>query len=354
MRKFIMNWSVIGIVLLSLELVGCGKTETVKEIPLVRSQTVKMDNLKQEASYAGEVRGRYETSLAFQVGGKIIKRNVELGSVVQPGEILMEIDGKDIVQTVNVSAAQVASAESQLNLAATNLERYRILCEQGAISRAQLDQYQNAYEVSLAAVRQTTAQYRQGSNQLGYSTLVADRAGVISSLTAEAGQVVSAGQVVLTLVQDGEQEIQINIPESRIDEIRNAQQVSIGFWALPEVTVRGKIREISPVADKVSRTYAVRVSLINPPASVKLGMTANVVIGNSTNQQAVYIPLTSMYQTGSVPNVWIIKDGVVSLRPVKVGVFGDGKIQILEGLQDGDVIVTGGVQKLREGEKVRI
>ncbi len=355
MKKTIANWGVIAILLLSFEIVGCSKVETVKtEVPLVRSQVVKMDAAGQGASYAGEVRGRYETPLAFQVSGKIIKRNVELGSVVQPGDVLMEIDGKDIVQTVNVSAAQVASAESQLNLAANNLERYRTLCEQGAISRAQLDQYQNAYEVSLAAVRQTTAQYRQGNNQLGYSTLVADRAGVISSLTAEAGQVVSAGQSVLTIVQEGEHEIQINIPENRIDQIRNVQQVSISFWALPGVVVEGRVREISPVADKISRTYGVRVSLINPPTSVKLGMTANVAIGSSTNQQAVYIPLTSIYQTGNVPNVWMIKDGVVSLQPVKVGAFGDGKIQILEGLQDGDVIVTGGVQKLREGEKVRI
>ena len=355
MHKSISSGIIIFILFVSLSLTGCSKTTTVKEeIPLVRSQTINMDNSGQVANYSGEVRGRYETQLAFQVGGKIIKRNVQLGSIVNAGDVLMEIDGKDITQTVNISAAQVASAESQLSLAATNLERYRQLYEQGAISQAQLDQYQNAYQVALAAVHQSSAQYTQGANQLGYSSLVADSAGVISSISAEAGQVVSAGQSVITLVKEGDREIEINVPENRIEEMRNAQQVRISFWALPDASVEGRVREISPVADTVSRTYKIRVTLINPPVGINLGMTANVAIANATQQQAAYIPLTAIYQTGDTPNVWIIKDDVVSVRPVKVGSFGDGKIQILGGLQDGEVIVTAGVQKLREGQKVHL
>ena len=313
-----------------------------------------MDDFGQSASYAGEVRGSYETPLSFQVSGKIIKRNVELGSVVHPGDILMEIDSKDIQQTVNINSAQVYSAESQLNLAQSNLERYRQLLEQGAVSRAQFDQYQNTYEVALAAVRQLSAQYVQGANQLGYSTLSSDSAGVISSISVEAGQVVSAGQSVLTLVKDGEREVEINIPENRIEELRRSRQIAVSFWALPGVFAEGKVREISPMADKVSRTYKVRIALINPPPDMNLGMTSNVTVQNSTVHQKVYIPLSAIYQTGDTPNVWVINNGVVTLRPIKVGAFGESKVQVLEGLQDGDVIVIAGVQKLREGQKVRI
>ena len=349
------SFNTISILTICLIIVGCSQATTkVEEAPLVRSQTVKMDGNGKNASYSGEVRGRYETQLAFQVSGKIIQRNVELGSIVSPGDVLMEIDTKDIQQTVNISSAQVYSAQSQLNLAQSNLERYRKLYEQGAISGAQLDQYQNAYNVALAAVRQSSAQYTQGANQLGYTTLVSDSPGVISSIGAEAGQVVSAGQTVLTLVQDGEREVEINIPENRVDELRKAGQINVSFWALPDILTGGKVREISPMADKISRTYRVRISLINPPPGMKLGMTANVIVANSTGQQTAYIPLAAIYQTGDTPNVWVINNDVVSLRPIKVGAFGDNKIQVLEGLQDGDVIVTAGVQKLREGQKVRI
>lgn len=354
MKKSMVNCGVILLLLVSVSFTGCSKTEPVKEeMPRVRSQVVNLAASGQEAAYSGEVRGRYETQLAFQVSGKILKRSVELGSVVNSGDVLMEIDAKDITQTVTITSAQVASAKSQLSLAEANLARYRKLYEEGAVSHMQLDQFQNAYEVALANARQATAQYTQGANQLGYSTLLADSAGVISGIHAEAGQVVSAGQPVITLVTDGEREIEIHVPENRIDEMRNARQVRVSFWALPGVTVEGTVREVSPVADKVARTYKVRISLINPPPDIQLGMTASVAVADSSGQQAVYIPLTAIYQTGDTPNVWVINDGIVSLRPVKAGVFGDGRIQILEGLQQGDVIVTAGVQKLREGQKVR-
>lgn len=355
MQKSIVSCTVIFSLALSLMLTGCAKTAAVKEeIPLVRSQVVKIDAGGQKAIYSGEVRGRYETQLAFQASGKIIKRYVELGSAVKSGEVLMEIDAKDIQQTVSISSAQVASAQSQLSLAQTNLERYRKLYEQGAVSRAQLDQCQNAYEVAAAAARQASAQYIQGANLLSYSSLVADSAGVITSVNAEVGQVVSAGQPILTLVKDGEREIEINVPESRIDEMRKVQQVSVSFWALPGVTAMGKVREISPVADKITRTYKVRISLINAPAGVNLGMTASVAVFSTAKQQSFYIPLSAIYQTGDTPQVWVIEDGVVNLRPIKVGVFGDEQVQVLEGLQAGDVIVTAGIHKLREGQKVRL
>lgn len=355
MSKALTRYAGVSILILAILLAGCARTEPVKEeAPLVRTQKMQLNGNGQSSGYPGEVRGRYETQLAFQVSGKISKRNVELGSVVNAGDVLMEIDAKDIQQTVNITSAQMASAESQLNLAQSNLERYRKLFEQGAVSRAQLDQYENAYEVAAAAVRQTAAQYTQGANQLGYSALVADSTGVIAAVNAEAGQVVSAGQVVLTLVKDGEREIEISIPENRIEDLRNAQQIRVTFWALPDVTVEGKVREISPVADKITRTYKARISLQNPPAGVNLGMTANVAVASAVSRQAVYIPLAAIYQTGDTPGVWVVANETVSLRPVKVGAFGDGQIQVLEGLQDGDVIVTAGVQKLREGQKVRL
>ena len=355
MSKALTRYAGVSMLILAILLAGCARTEPVKEeAPLVRTQKMQLNGNGQSSGYPGEVRGRYETQLAFQVSGKISKRNVELGSVVNAGDVLMEIDAKDIQQTVNITSAQMASAESQLNLAQSNLERYRKLFEQGAVSRAQLDQYENAYEVAAAAVRQTAAQYTQGANQLGYSALVADSTGVIAAVNAEAGQVVSAGQVVLTLVKDGEREIEISIPENRIEDLRNAQQIGVTFWALPDVIVEGKVREISPVADKITRTYKARISLQNPPAGVKLGMTANVAIASAGSRQAVYIPLAAIYQTGDTPGVWVVANETVSLRPVKVGAFGDGQIQVLEGLQDGDVIVTAGVQKLREGQKVRL
>ena len=184
-----------------------------QHVVLVRTQIVNDKNANQQFTYSGEVHGRVESQLAFQVGGKIVKRNVELGSRVSAGDILMQIDPKDILQTVNSSSAQVSSAQAQLRLAESNLRRYRQLYEQEAVSRAQYDQYINAYEAALAASRQASSQYSQGANQLDYSSLRASAAGIVSAVNAEAGQVVSAGQPILTLVQDGDREVEISVPE---------------------------------------------------------------------------------------------------------------------------------------------
>jgi len=123
---------------------------------------------------------------------------------------------------------------------------------------------------------------------------------------------------------------------------------------VPNLIVAGQAREISPIADKVARTYKVRISLINPPENIQLGMTATVTVTSPDQQTAVFIPLSAVYQTEDTPNVWVINDGQVNLRPIKVGVFGDNRIEVLAGLKNGDVVVTAGVHKLQEGQKVRL
>jgi len=331
------------------------QANTIAEtILVVRTTVIDTANTAQGYTYSGEVRGRYESQLAFQVTGKIVKRNVQLGSIVNAGDVLMEIDPKDLQQTVHSTSAQVNSAQSQLRLAESNLNRYQQLYAQNAISRAQLDQYQNAYEVAQAAVQQASAQYTQGSNQLDYSLLYADKSGIISSISAESGQIVSAGQAVLTIVQSGEQEVEISVPENRIEELRKATKLTASFWALPNIAIEGKIREIAPMADQTTRTFKVRIALINSPPQIKLGMTAAVTVAGSHTPQAISIPLASIYQTGDTPAVWVVTDSKLTLRPIKTGNVGNGSIQVLKGLDQGDRIVIAGVHKLKEGQQVRI
>lgn len=327
--------------------------EDAENVMVVQTSLIGAEASSQEYTYPGEVRGRYESEMAFQVNGKIIRRNAEVGKLVHVGDVLMQIDPKDIAQTVKSASAQVNSVESQLHLAESNLNRFRELYESGAVSRMTYDQYVNSYEVAVAAVQQAEAQQAQGTNQLDYTALRADHAGVIAAIKAEAGQIVNAGQTVLTIVQDGEREVEINVPENRIEDLRKAQKIKVTFWALPKVSADGQVREIAPMADPVTRTYKVRVSLINPPAEMTMGMTAAVSLVDSENQRIIRVPLSAIYQNGDTPSVWVIIADTVTLRPVKTGEFADGSIQIISGLQEGDRIVTAGVHKLYQGQRVK-
>ncbi|MBP2654840.1 MAG: efflux transporter, family, subunit [Firmicutes bacterium] len=318
------------------------------DVPLVRTSTIGVGAMNQTNTYSGEVRGRYESQLAFQVGGKIIKRNVELGSIVHAGDVLMQIDAKDIQQNVNISSAQVYSSQSQLKLAENNLSRYRQLYDDGIVSRAAYEQQQSAYDAAVAAARQASAQYAQGSNQLDYSSLYADCDGVVAGIDVEVGQVVGVGQKVITLIKSGEQEVEISIPENKVEELRKASQIKVTFWALPGTIVDGKVREIAPVADKVTRTYKARISLLNSPPELKLGMTATVAVDASGTKPAIYIPLSAIYQTDDVPNVWVVSGDIVNLRPVKLGQYGNNQVQVLEGLNSTDILLYTGYISRRD------
>lgn len=325
------------------------------EVPLVQTEKIQSGPDDQNYAYSGEVRGRYETKLAFQINGKIIRRNVDPGSVVGSGSLLMQIDPVDVQHGVDARKAQVDAAESQYKLAKDNYYRFKEVYESNHMSKAEFDRYQNAYVAAESLLRQAKDQYHQASNQLRYCNLYAGSAGVVSAVNADVGQVVIAGQPVVTLVQGNDREIEMNLPENRVQDLRVQEQVEVTFWALPNVVVTGRVREIAPMADPITRTFRVRVTLLNPPPEIKLGMTATVrmkspVAGEST----ICIPLSAIYQTEDTPAVWTVVHNVVHLRKIKVGEFRGTQVQVLEGLQPGDIIVTAGVHKLREGVKVRI
>ena len=325
----------------------------VKTIPVVRTVTVGKSSTENIFQYPGEVRGRYESNLAFQVAGKIVSRSVNLGDRVTAGQVLMQIDPKDITQTVNASNAALNAAQSQYELAAKNAERYRELYNSGAVSKITVEQYENTANAALASVQQAQAQLTGNNHQLEYTQLIADHDGVIAAINGEIGMVVAAGTSMITLVQDGQREIQIFVPENQLGNIYPGQPVQVDFWALNNVKVNGTISEIAPMADSTTRTYKVRVALNTMPEQVKLGMTAKVILntGNSTN---VVIPASAVYQTGDKPNVWVVVDKHVQLVPIEISKYQDNDVVVKSGLKKGDVVVSGGITKLTANDEVRL
>jgi len=329
-------------------------TKTVaKTIPIVRTITVGSSSTVNVFQYPGEVRGRYESNLAFQVAGKIVSRSVNLGDSVTAGQVLMQIDSKDIVQTVNASFAALNSAQSQYELATKNAQRYQELYSSGAVSKETAEQYENTANAALASVQQAQAQLTGNNHQLEYTQLVADHDGVIAAINGEIGMVVAAGTSMVTLVQDGPREIQIFIPENQLGNIHSGQPVQVDFWALNSVKVNGTISEIAPMADSITRTYKVRVALSNMPEQVKLGMTAKVIL-NTGNSTDVVIPSSAIYQTGDKPNVWLVVDKHVQLVPIEISKYRDNDVVVKSGLKNGDIVVSGGITKLTANDEVRL
>jgi RND family efflux transporter MFP subunit len=312
--------------------------------------TVALERPEPAATFPGRVEAKEQAALGFRVGGKMVERLVDAGAVVKAGQVLARLDPSD-------AALQATSAEAQRALAEADAKRYRDLREKNFISQAALD----ARETALKAAE---AQAGLAKNQSGYTTLVADRSGVIAAVSAEVGQVLSAGQPVFRLAPDGEREIAINIPEHEMAAFKAGMPAEISFWngkttdsqsATPSEKIAGKLREISPAADPVTRTYAARVSLAKADARLPLGQTANVRFPKADATSAIHIPLAAIFQQGNQPAVWIVGAGdTVSLKPVTVASMSDTGAVVTGGLAGGETIVAAGVHQLTAGEKVRI
>lgn len=348
------------VLLVQLFIAGCNNPleETVAlspaSPPLVKAVTVGSVPHARPHVYSGEVRGRFETGLAFRVPGKIIARRVDAGSVVKAGDVLMQVDPSDIQQAVDAGRAQVDAAQSQFLLAKDQLGRFKALYEQDFMSKAELDRYQNAHDSALSLVKQARAQYTRAANQLAYCNLTADAPGVVLDVRAEQGQVVGAGQPVVIMARGDEKEVEIDIPENRVGTFAGDLPFKVTFWALEKVEVQGRTRIISPMADPITRTYKARITLIRPPEGVRLGMTASVV-RDEPGKGRLLIPLSAVYQTGEHPTVWVIQDDRVTPRQVVLGgLDGQDRIAVTGGLTSGEKIVTAGVHKLAGGDRVRV
>lgn len=345
------------------------KPQAAKIIPIVRTITVGQRAAVPATAYPGEVRGRYESVLAFQAPGKINARLVNVGDRVTSGQGLLTLDPKDINQNVEASSAQLASARASQKLAADNAARYTALYSQGAVSEAVRDQYITQLEAANAALRQALAQATISSNQLGYTQLLSDTSGVVTALNGEVGQVVAAGTPMATVVRSGEREVQINVPEGA--PVQVGQQAQISFWALPGTKATGYVREIAAMADPVTRTYKICVAVPDLPSAAKLGMTAKVEL--TTNDAvtadvkassimadaaptptAFTLPTAALYQIKDKTQVWVVHDGKAVPVDVAVGAYVGNNITITRGLNGGEKVITAGLSKLIPNQEVQL
>lgn len=306
--------------------------------------------------YSGEIRARYENDLAFRVGGKVVARYVDVGAIVKKGQPLARLDPQDAQLGADGARSALAAAEADHALAKAEVERYRDLYAKKFVSQAVLDARETAFNTTKARLEQARAQLATARNQSSYTTLAAEADGVITAVSVEAGQVVAAGQTVMRFARPAEKEVVISLPESRLAELRDAKQIQVAVLAAPEKPYAGEIREVAPTADPTTRTFAVKITLLAPDDAVKLGMTANVALGQRAAPETLSVPLTALTQIDGQPAVWVVdpRTSKVNLRPVTVAAYREDGATIATGLKAGEVVVTAGAHKLLAGETVRV
>jgi RND family efflux transporter MFP subunit len=344
-----------ALALLSL-LAACGDqatSATPKAERPVQIQRVAFEPADASREFVGVVRARHETDLGFRVAGKMIVRSVNVGDGVRAGDVVAELDPQDLDLQVASAQAELAAATSNLADAAAEEGRYANLKTRGAVAVADYDHKKAAKDEAVGRLERARRALDLAANQRAYAQLKIDVDGVITATLAERGQVVALGQAVARLAHHGEMEALVALPETALGEARKSD-ATVRLWSDPGRTFTAHLRELSPQADATTRTYAARFTIDDPGDSVALGMTATVKLSHPSSAQVAKLPLSAVLNRGTGPSVYLVDgSGALELRPVTIASFGENVALVSAGIEDGDRVVTLGVQKLVAGVQVR-
>ena len=352
MPRYVASMFVLGIVLLTA---ACSKPVPPAEpVRAVKLLTVGFADYQAETEYAAEIKPRLESRLGFRVAGKIIRRQAEVGQKVQAGQVLAEIDPKDYRLSADAAQAQVNAARTSRDLAQADFSRFKSLKDQNFISGAELDRREAAVLSAQAQLEQAQSQLAVQGNQAGYAKLVADRAGVVTAVEAEPGQVVAAGAPVIRLAMDGPRDVLFAVPEDKLSGLPVGTPVAVRVWS-SQVLLQGKVREIASSADPLTRTFTIKVSL-NYGNAPPLGSTVFAIpkIRLEADKAVIKLPTTALRQDGHTSAVWVLDPATMTVKSQSVQVLtAEGNLAVIGGgLKPGDKVVSTGVHVLAPGQKV--
>jgi membrane fusion protein, multidrug efflux system len=357
------SFQALSVALISaLALAACSKpAPAVDPIRSVRTMTVGSDSAGGSAEYAGEIRARTESRLGFRVGGKIVRRNAELGDSVKRGQVLAQLDPQDLKLGQDAARAAMSAAQANADQSAADFTRFKELRDQGFISSADLERRDTTLKAAKAQLDQAKAQTSVQGNQAAYAALVADASGVITSVDADAGTVVAAGTPVLRLAHDGPRDVVFSVPEDRVNFIKNLGAQPGGFkvrlWGATGELISANLREIAAAADPATRTFLVKVDIGGASsANVRLGQTASVVVELPKTNGVVKLPLSALKEEQGRSVVWVLDKASMTVKTQTVQLAGaDGNEAVITGgLTAGQTVVTAGVHVLSPGQKVKL
>ncbi|HBQ9081970.1 efflux RND transporter periplasmic adaptor subunit [Klebsiella quasipneumoniae] len=333
---------------------GCGDNHGNKTVPVrtVRYVVVGSAQTLPALERTGEIHAHDETILSFRTGGRIVTRSVDIGDRVNAGQLLATLENTTSQNQLDGAQADYEGAKASAQVAALNVSRMQKLMPTGAIARTQLDNARADWLVARARLKNSESALRNARENLGWTRLIAPQSGMITEVSASAGQFVTGGQSVLTLATGEARDVVFDI--AKPDAIPPQEQAGLRVSLLsdPSVQASAALRDISPQADPQTRTWRVRATLQNPPLAMALGASVTVTLP-ATGPHGYALPASALSRVGDKPAVYVINpQSQAQLRVVVPAYYTATSVIISGGLEPGDRVITAGVSKLRSGEPV--
>jgi RND family efflux transporter MFP subunit len=346
----------------ALFVAACGEEVVVEKVLRpVRYQEVTKSGAARVRSFAGVARASLESQLSFRVAGTVERVPVIVGAAVERGQVLAQLDPTDYELMVQEAVAGLAQAEAAERNAQADYERVRGLYENNNASRRELDGARATAESTGAQVEAAQKRLEQARQQLSYCTLRAPVAGQVASVDIEVNENVSAGQKVFLLTAGSDIEVEVALPGALISDVRVGQEGEVEFTALPERRFEAEVREAGVAAVGTATTFPVTVRLTEADPDIRSGMAAEVAFRFDVAARTgrILVPAVSVGEDREGRYVFVIErrdeaQGIVRRRPVTVGELTADGIEVLSGLEEGELVATAGVRRLVDGEEVKL
>jgi RND family efflux transporter MFP subunit len=355
MTRAVTAGRIAGCLLVAGLLAGCGEKAAAPEpIRPVLSMVISPPDAD-TISVVGTVQPRYQTDYGFRVLGRLIARPVNVGDSVVKDQPLAAIDATAAELTVRSLQGALTTAQGSLANATGTVNRQRTLIETGANTQATLDSAEQSYASAEASVVRAQSDLAKAREQLGYTKRSAEYAGVVASVGAQVGQIVAPGQTVVTVARPDVREAVIDIAVDLASRLQIGMPLTVALQIDPKIRAEGKVREIGPQFDSLTRLNRVRVTLESPPDSFRLGSTLTAYIpGNGA--RGIQLPAAAILTRDGKSSVWVVDPGTksVAMRDVAIVTNTNGTVTVTSGVEVGMRVVTAGVHHLKEGQKVRL
>lgn len=336
-------------------LTACQKTERVS-LP----QTVAVLRIGDTAAstptqqYTGQIRARYELRLAFRVSGKLAERLVEVGQIVEPGQLLARLDTDDYQIAVEAAEAEIEAAQAAHDQAHAESQRIADLFRRAMISQSDFDAAKASNDATAAQLRRARRMLELAKNRFDYCSLRAEHRAIVQEIKSEVGSVVSDGTPIFLLARMDELEANVSIPENRMQDL-SQWRATVQLWADSKTEFHAKVREIAPTADPLTRTFAVRFAIDDPTPELRLGMTAVVTLHPQSSAIPISLPMSALIMDQEKTGVWVLDPSQTQIhyRPITIERFGEKVVTVTSGLQPGEWVVRAGVHLLQDQQTVR-
>lgn len=301
----------------------------------------------------GTLRAQVETDQGFRIAGKVAERRVQSGDRVKKGQVLATLDPADLTLQRETAEAELSAAKASEKSTEAELQRVLELRAKGWSTEQALDRQRAALEEALGRRQRAERQVELAKNAQSYAALLAEDDGIVVSTNIEPGQVLAAGQPALRLAKDGAREALVAIPEQEMEDIRKAR-AEASLWTDPGKAYRAKLRELSPSADPLTRTFQARFTLEGLPADAPLGMSVSLAVRPAEEARVARLPLAAILNEGKGPEVYVVNaSGELTRKSVQVTAYEAKDALVSAGLAEGDAVVVLGIHKLKPGLKVK-